>query len=139
MYCSNCGHQLNEGQKFCSNCGVSVSVEKISNGEVSEGSDSVVEESKDFAAKEIFNLIKIVGICLVLALIAIPIGMEDNMDYAVGAPAGGGLEHYIESNKTAHMKKLFMNTFIYSLIIMVVGRYLLLIVNWANKRQTNKT
>lgn len=135
MFCSNCGYQLENGEKFCSNCGASVVVDKKLDEKISISNHPVVEESKDFVADEIINFLKIAVIALALGLIAIPIGLEGNMNYANNFIAGGDLPNYIQSNKTAHMKKLFTNTFMYSFIIILVGRYLLLIIIWANKRQ----
>lgn len=137
MYCSNCGQQIDSKNIFCSNCGFKVTIEP-SQLDKSVDDPPLLEQGKDIVASEIMAFLKIIGIALVVALIAIPIGLKDDSDYMGGyLQIMGDPQRHIEYNKMNHMKRLFFNMLTCSLIVIVLGRYIFKLLNWALKRQTN--
>lgn len=134
MFCDNCGSQLEESQNFCSKCGKQKLTSRISE----QKTTPTFEQGKDVLASEVITLIKIIAISVAIGLIAIPIALKDNASYSQGIlPFDSDIQGYIQSNKTAHMKRIFTSSLLYSFFIIAIGRYVYLLVNWANKRQNN--
>lgn len=125
MNCSNCGQQIDNRQNFCSSCGHSLTKNHLNEnkGEV-EGRQRKMEKENTIG-KESTAIFIAAAISLVLALIWSQIGLNNDIEYAKGyIPSYADLSQYIQKNKEAHSKELFIYAFVCSFLIIVIGRYI---------------
>lgn len=77
MYCKNCGNKLEEGSKFCSNCGYSVEVDNNNNMNLKE---NIMDINEKKLKLEKFILIFLFILSTILFIICV---MQGNKSAAI--------------------------------------------------------
>lgn len=139
MYCHKCGSKILEGARFCPHCGESLSqIDSIPNDvsavyPIQKQRTSTVNQ-KDVLAREIITNLKLGGLSLVIGVISIFVIREINNDNLSGLINTSNRDLVIKANQAEAVREDAPKVFFYSLIGLVVGRYIILGIGWADKR-----
>lgn len=142
MFCSNCGKEIQADFKYCRHCGHQIIVNSnlgVNSVLEPEPSSPLNKFQKDAVAKELRIFLRIIGISLIVAFLSAFIiywANSNNDDYL-----GYGIDRnaLIKRNQMTAVKHGTPKVFIYSIIILTLGRYVLKGFQWAEKRNNDKT
>jgi hypothetical protein len=139
MFCSNCGKEIKDDSKFCQHCGqqlVTIDKRMITN-EIESTKSFLGEPTKKVVAKETSILFRIVGISAVIMFVSIFIIGYLNKDNDEYLAYGVDRDALHKRNMIRAIKENAPKVFLYSLIILTIGRYTLKSFLWAESKNKN--
>lgn len=133
MFCKNCGKEIQIDSRFCQHCGLQIDT-NLHQDKKNVDSSPLNESQKNVVAKELRIFFRIVGVSLIITVLSIFIIYQANSNNDQFLAYGIDRDALIERNQMRAVQDSTPKVFIYSLILLSLGRYALKGIQWAESR-----